>query len=95
MYLGYNQIQVAGEVLTESDLTIPGRATGAVLQAETGSIRYTMDNSTVPNNTKGMLLVPTLPPEEFLIDDVRRIKFVRNGTTNAVLNIHYFGGRDI
>lgn len=95
MYLGYNQIQVQGEVLTESDLSIPGKATAAVLQAETGNIRYTMDNATIPTQTKGMLLIPTLPPEEFLIEDIRRIKFIRNGVTNAVLNIHYFGGRDI
>lgn len=94
MYLGYNQIAVSIAVLTESDLTIPAGATGAILQAETNNIRYTMDG-TIPTTTKGMLLITTLPPEEFLIEDIRRIKFIQVAAGAGVLNIHYFGGRDI
>lgn len=95
MYLFCERIPVAGAVLTQAALAIPAKATGAELQADTASIRYTMDNSTVPAaGGPGMLLNTTDPPKTFLIEDLKRIKFTQ-GSGAAGLNIHYFAGRDI
>lgn len=96
MYLGYEKVIVEAAVQTADDLDIPGDATHAELQSETEHVRYTMDNETNPNQTTGMLLLTTEHPKQFVIDDIKRIRFCRNADgTNAILHIHYFGGRVI
>ena len=101
MFLSYQQKTVSNVVPTAADLTIPANATGAILQAETQNIRYTMDNSTDPTQTKGMLLRAAVatytadPPQQFTVEDLLRIRFVRGAGSDAVLNIHYFAGRDV
>lgn len=95
MYLSYEQIAVSNSVLTNSDLTVPGRATHAELLADTAGIRYTMDDSTDPTTTSGMILKVADEPKSFLIEDIRRIRFIRDGGSDAVLNVHYAGGRDV
>jgi len=95
MYLSYQQVSVADSVLTVTSFTIPAKATHAALQADVGAIRYTMDDTTSPSTSAGMLFKLTDLPKEFLIEDVRRIKIIRDGTTSAKLNVHYFAGRDI
>lgn len=97
MFLGYQQFDVLSEVRTYANLTVPSKHLGGVmLQAETGNVRYTMDDTTDPTNSTGMLLIAGNPPEQFLMDDLKRIRFIRSaGSATAKLNIHYFGGRDI
>lgn len=94
MILGYDQVAVTSVVKTASDLSVPSGATHALLQAETASVRYTMDEST-PSSTRGMLLIHNQPPEQFLIEDLLRIKFTRSGESDCVLNVHYSGGRSL
>lgn len=94
-YLSYEQIAVSNAVLDEDDLTIPGRASLAELQADTSHIRYTMDGVTNPTVGSGMLLLTTSDPKLFLIKDVQNIRFIRNGAVNGNLNIHYIAGRDV
>lgn len=96
MYVGYEKIVVKADVQTVSDLTLPTGATHAELQCESEGVRYTMDNTTSPNQTTGMLLIKDQQPKLFLIEDIVRIKFCRNSSgTNATLHIHYVGGRDL
>jgi len=102
MFLGFESIAVSNVVLTAGDLTIPARATGVLLQASfTGAgvvaaqVRYTMDNVTNPTIASGMILEGNDSPQQFLIEDLRRIRFIRNGAQDALLSIHYFAGRDV
>jgi len=95
MFLSYEQIQVSNTVLDVDDLNVPAKATHAMLQADTQPVRYTMDGLTEPYQTTGMVLLTTSPPELFLIEDLRRIKFKRGAASDGRLNIHYVGGRDI
>lgn len=95
MYLSYEQVAATSTVKTQSDLTIPENASHAELQADTSDIRYTMDNSTDPTQATGMVLQPEDQPKQFVIDDIRRIKFVRGSGSDGKLNIHYFAGRDV
>lgn len=95
MFIGYERITVSAAVLTASNLTIPARAQWAELQAETNDVRYTMDGSTDPTTTSGMVLPAGAAPKLFLIEDVRRIRFIRSGASDSVLNVHYGTGRDV
>lgn len=95
MYLSYQQAVVDTFHKTVADLTVPAKATHVELQADTQHVRYTMDDSTVPTISSGMLLLTTEPPKLFLIEDLRRIKFISAAVTNGKLNCHYLGGRDI
>ena len=95
MYLSFEQIEADDTVKDVSDLTVPANATGAELQADTQDVRYTMDDNTDPSESSGMILGTTHDPKEFLIMDVRRIRFIRGAGSNGKLNIHYFAGRDV
>lgn len=95
MFIGFEQVAVSTSVLDVNDLTIPANATSALLQADTSSIRFTMDGSTNPSTTSGMLLINGAQPKEFLINDIRNIKFRRDGSTDGNLNVHYAAGRDV
>lgn len=95
MFIGFEQVAVSTSVLTATALTIPAKALGAELQADTADVRYTMDNTTAPTTTSGMILLTTEAPRQFSIDDLKRIKFIRSGGADAKLNIHYFAGRDV
>lgn len=95
MYLSHEQVSATASVKTASALTIPAKATHAELQADTSDIRYTMDNTTDPTVSSGMVLLTTEDPALFLIEDVYRIRFIRGSGTNGNLNIHYIAGRDI
>lgn len=97
MFLSYQRIDATATVKTASDLTIPAKATHAELQAAGGDVLYTMDNATDPSTTlpRGMILQDGERPETFLIEDVKRIRFVGAAASGSALNIHYFAGRDI
>ena len=95
MFLGYERVVATNAVKTENDLTIVGNATWVELQADTQDVRYTMDNVTDPAQANGMILLTTAEPKQFLIEDLKRIRFVRGAGTNGFLNVHYAAGRDV
>jgi len=92
-FLLSEQIVATAVVKTVTSLTVPAEATGAQLQSDTNDVRYTMDDATDPTQTEGMILVNGLDPEEFLIGDVRKIRFIRGAASDGNLNIHYYTGR--
>lgn len=94
MYLHYEQVASSAVVKTTSALNPPPEATGVDAQAETEDIRYTMDGATNPTAATGMLLKSGAAPIYFLIEDLKRIRFIQSGT-GGKLNLHYSGGRDI
>lgn len=101
-YLSYEQIATTAAIKTVSDLTVPVKATHVELQASGQHCSYTMDGSTNPTQTKGMFLLTTQEPKLFLIKDIRNIRFIRGGKSSphdasgdGLLNIHYYGGRDV
>lgn len=91
-YILYEQVLLDdATVRTVADLD-PPEATHAELQAQSdGDINYTMDGLTDPNASIGMVLRATDPPKTFLIDDVRRIRFLKSAA-DTHLNVHYFTG---
>jgi hypothetical protein len=95
MYVGYEQVTATAATKTVNDLTVPSNATHAELQADTQNVRYTMDNSSGPSQTVGMVLVTTHAPKLFLIEDIRRIRFQRGAGSDGVLNVHYISGRNV
>lgn len=94
-FVGYEQEASSGSVKSVSDLAPPANATHCELQADTNNIRYTMDGSTDPTTTVGMLLVTTHKPKQFLIADLRSIRFIQVAAGAGNLNVHYFSGRDV
>ena len=89
-YVLFESQAVTNVVLTVADLAPPAAATGVVLLAETGTIRFTMDGTTAPTTSTGMMLKITDPPTEFHLEDLKNIKFIRNAAQDAVLLVHYF-----
>lgn len=98
MYLEYDQVNVSGSVLTDEDFDDPPAGTTHVeLQASTNHVRYLIDNDGAKNPAEnhGMLFLTTQPPKLFLIEDFKNIKFVRDGSSDSVLGVHFIGGRSI
>ncbi len=95
MYLLCEQIIADDTVKTVTDLHPPANATGVELQSSNAAVRYTMDDAYDPSTTWGMLIKLNDMPKTFSIDDLRRIRFCRDGVTNANLHLHYFAGRDV
>lgn len=95
MYLSCERVASSGAVKTQTALTIPAKATQAEIQADSQNVRYTMDATTDPTSTLGMLFLTTDLPKTFLIDDVRRIRFTQGAGGAGAINIHYFAGRDV
>jgi len=93
MFVGFQQVAATSAVKTVTSLTIPKNAIRAQLQADTQVVRYTLDGTT-PSQTSGMLLLTTSEPKEFLIEDIKNIKFIRGTTSDGNLNIHYYGVHD-
>lgn len=92
-FLLHEEIAATAGVKDASSLNIPPTATSALLQADTSDIRYTMDGSD-PTQTSGMVLVNGLEPEDFLIQDIRQLKFTRGSGSDGNLNVHYYNGND-
>lgn len=95
MYLSYEQEPATAAVKTVANLTVPARATHVEIQADTQAIRYTMDNATNPAAAVGMLFLVTDCPKLFLIEDLRRIRFIQVAAGAGNLNLHYLAGRDV
>jgi len=89
MYIGYEQVAVAGVVLDAAALAIPATATLVELQADTTAVRYTMDGVIAPTGVLGMLLLVTEPPKLFLREDLANIQFFGDGGVAGVLKLHY------
>lgn len=94
-YLGHEQIIATDAVKTIAALTIPSNTTWAELQATTNGVRYTMDGATDPAVGVGMRLLATESPKFFRLDQLKNIRFIRDGGSNADLDIHYGAGRNI
>lgn len=94
MFCYFQRVVISNAVKSDADLTIPKEATHAELQAEssaaTDGVCYTMDG-TAPTVASGMILPSNVEPKLFLIEDVRRIKFIRRGANDTALLIHYVG----
>jgi len=95
MYVGYEQVAATAAVKTVAALTVPANATHAELQARTAGVSFTMDNTTNPTANTGIVLLITEPPKLFLIEDILRIRFLRQAAVDAALDIHYIAGRDV
>lgn len=76
-----------------SHFSIPQIATHAMLQAETGTIRYTMDDVTQPSVSVGMRLPPG-KPVLFLIENIKRMRFCNESALAGKLHIHYLAPRE-
>ena len=87
--LSYQQISVTTGVQNSSVLTIPQTTQYALLQAETISIRYTMDGKTAPNCSGGMILLANTNPQVFRLPYIQNIQFISSGA-NTVMDIQYF-----
>ena len=96
MILSFEQVAVSNAVLTAAaNLTIPNNCLWAELQATAGNIRYTMDDTTNPTIASGMLLVANEVPKLFLVEDLNRIRFIRDGAGDATLELHYGAHRNV
>jgi len=95
-YHQYNSVEATSTVKT---LLVPETANDGhyvELQAENGPIRYTMDGSTTPTQTYGMVLLETsITPMLVSIADLKNMQFCRGSGSNATLHLHYTGGRAI
>lgn len=73
-------------------VTKPGGVEAAFIQATGGNVRYTMEGSTPANGgPTGYLLYNNQPP--YLIhlgENVTTLRFIREGGTDAVVQITYF-----
>lgn len=92
MYGYFQRVAISNAVKTVADLSIPPTATHAEIQAESSAITdgvcYTMDG-TAPTVSSGMILPSNADPKLFLIEDIRRIKFIRRGANDTALVVHY------
>lgn len=98
MILDYIQDSVSSSVRTISDVTSDylGKATHVILQCDpAGTIRYTVSQVTdTPSATNGMRLLAGDRPEMFLMEDFRKMKWIRE-SADTKLNISLIGGRDV
>jgi hypothetical protein len=94
MSLSYQQVVVSNTVKTVANLTIPLGTISAEFQVDTNDVRYTLDG-TVPSATLGMIFLKGETPKEIPLAEINRIKFIRGTSSDANLNIQYFGDYNI
>ena len=88
----YQQVSGGSSVKNAGALTIPAGTNKVKLQADTAVVRYTLDGTTTPSSSVGMLLEPpgagvANNEIEILVDDLMLLQFYTSGN----LNIHYYG----
>lgn len=89
--IGFESVSSSGSVKDIDDFSnVPGDATHVELQAITNHIAYTMDGATDPTATAGHLLLTTMAPKSFTIEEFRNIRFIQV-TGAGTLNVHYVG----
>lgn len=81
--LGYQQI---ANLTAAGNLTVPGNATFALIQAEAVDVRW-RDDGTAPTATVGMLL-PSGLPQEFS-GDLAALKFI-TVSSGSILDVSYY-----
>jgi hypothetical protein len=85
--VGYEQLSVAGTAVTLA--SIPQGAVEALIRVSTANIRWRGDG-TAPDATTGQ---PQYVDEEFrLVGALEKYKFIRTGSTSAVLDVSYYRG---
>lgn len=85
--VGYEQLTVAGTALGFASL--PTGAVEAVIRVSTATLRWRGDG-TDPTAALGN---PQYADEEFrLVGGLERYKFIRTGSTSAVLDVAYYRG---
>lgn len=89
MYTGFQRVASAASVKDATHITIPSDTTFVEIQADTQPVRYTMDG-TDPTASSGMLFLTTEGPKTFLVEDVRKIKFIQGSGGAGAINLHYF-----
>lgn len=97
-YVKYESVQASDAPKGAEEFSIPEtqNVTRVALQATENNVRYTMsDSAEDPTPSSGMLLVADTKPEDFLLEDLKRIRFVSESGTPGVLNIHYYASRII
>ena len=91
-FLQYTSVEATSAVKT---LSVPEAASNGYyveMQADGGPIRYTMDGTTTPSQTSGMVLLETSKqPKAVAIEDLVNMKFCRGSGTDATLLLHYCG----
>lgn len=92
-FISHEQVTVT-TLKTFANLTIPTNTHGVRLQATANNVVYTMDDTSVPTATVGMVLVVGNTPEDFNVEDIKKIKFISASGT-AQLEVHYYAGRNI
>ncbi len=85
----------AGVLQATVVFNIPQNVTYAEVQADTQAVRYTMDDSTQPTSTLGMLFLVTEPPRLFLIEDFKKMRFTQGAGGAGALNVTYIRGRNV
>jgi len=87
-FVGFETLSVADTVLSLNSVQYK-QASKAVIQVETGSIRWLpFGATTLPTTSTGMLW--TLDSGLLtLITDLSKIRLIRNGSSNATVNILY------
>lgn len=84
---GYEQVTVS---TTAVGLTVPAGTIRAVLVVEDQPLRFRLDG-TNPTSTVGMLAKADKEIEIFSKEVLEAFKAIRDGGTDAVLSVHYFG----
>lgn len=90
--IGYEQIDCNDSVVQAAAdvLTIPEGAVFAEIQAQReGDINYTMDGTTSPGSSRGMILRSTGSPILILIENLKNMQFVKNDEVTK-LNVQYY-----
>lgn len=91
MFLSFQQVTADNTIKNVTALTLPIGCTGAQIMAADNDIRYTMDGSTNPSTTEGMILMKGDWPKMFAIKDIRNIRFTRGTASNGTLLVHFYG----
>jgi len=89
----YQYVDATGVVKTVSNFTVPIEAYWCEMQSETNHIRYTLDGTTNPTTSSGMLLLTTKDPIRITAEQARKLRFIRDGAADAVLHLHWGAGR--
>ena len=93
-YISHERIVATAVAQTATALTIPGAATMALIQVDTGGLRYRMDGG-VATNALGLRLTNNLPPTQVGIEELQQISFVREGLVDVGLNVSYLSARNV
>ena len=88
-HIGYQEVELDNNnVKTAAEFTIPDGATFALLQAAPeGDVNITLDGTTSPGQSSGLILRTTMAPFQVLIEDFRNIKFARS-SSGAQTGLH-------